>query len=66
MAKFEELKNPHFVPYEGELRFILDRDDGDNRQILQQYQSRHGWHDVPTMNWSETPKGGATSNARNT
>lgn len=66
MAKKEELQDPTFVPYEGELRFLIREGDirSGGEANLQQYQSRHGWHDVPYLSQSEIPVGHGP-NARN-
>ena len=66
MATKEELLDPDFVPYEGELRFLQGPGQAQAANpTLQQYQSRHGWHDVPRVRASDIPTDGATPNAVN-
>lgn len=61
MATRDELKDPDFLPYEGENRWL---GNGDERR-LQRYNSKDGWADVPVLHETEIPTGGATPNARN-
>lgn len=53
MATREELMDPDFVPYQGELRWIECR----GHRKLQQYQAAMGWHDIPELPESEIPRG---------
>lgn len=67
MATRDELKDPHFIPYSGALRFKVtkgSRQSGGEMQ-LQQYDVNDGWSDVPILDADEIPVGGATPNARN-
>lgn len=62
MATRDELKDPDFLPYDRDLRWLAS--DGSQRR-LQQYNSLDGWTDVPVLHEAEVPTGGATPNARN-
>lgn len=62
MATQKELRDPDYVPYEMELRFILRKN---KTPRLQQYQSRNGWPNVTAIREADIPTGDATPNARN-
>ncbi len=62
MATRDELKDPDFLPYEGENRWLAS--DGRERR-LQRYNGIDGWTDVPVLHEAEIPTGGHTPNARN-
>lgn len=67
MSTKEQLIDPDFIPYSGQLRTV--QRDADNpigyETELQQYDPTKGWLPIPLLEDCEIPKGGATPNARN-
>lgn len=63
MATREELRDPDYLPYEGELRYLSHNDR--SGKVLQQFQSKTGWSNISQIHPSEIPTGGVKPNTRN-